>query len=978
MPGAPIARDRCFPRKPHLAWLRRIAALILPQALLLMLFGGPAFAQSGARVESAAAPNIAIYYGKNVPFDELAAFDIVVVEPGNVRLPARREGEVRGRDARPNFVGRSTELFAYVSVGEVHPTRDYATALPREWQLGENTAWGSIVVDQSKPEWAEFFASRVIAPLWAQGYRGFFLDTLDSFNIVAKTDATREAQIAGLSHVIETIRARFPGAKLIFNRGFEILPRVNKHAYAVAAESLFRGWDASKKTYREVPAADREWLLGQLNRVKNDYKLPVIAIDYVAPSDRALARDTAKKIDALGFTPWVSNPDLDAIGVGRIEVMPRDVLVLYDPSPGGISLRTEEAHRLIDMPLNWLGYGVEHLATNADMPAHPLAGRYAGVVAWLRSDNTSPRAREFIASAIAQGVKVAVFGGFGAPVGEGLARLYGLKSSNTAASPQRLSAEVLSPLAGFEVKPVPDRSSFYALEASGGTPLVRVKSERGEVMEPAAIMPWGGYAVYPFAIYSLPGDQGVRWVVNPIGFLREALALPLMPVPDLTTENGRRLMLVHVDGDGFPSRAEVSGAPFAGEVMLREFVERYRVPSTISVIEAELAPDGLYPKDSPALEAIAKRIFAMANVEIASHSYSHPFKWGKAEAKSGKAPDGKGPEDRTAESYNLSIPGYTFDIKREVNGSLGYIDRRLAPPGKSARVFLWTGDCDPGEDSVERTYEAGVFNMNGGETLITRASPSLSLVAPIGLRRGEWFQVYAPNQNENVYTNLWTGPFYGFERVIETFELTERPRRLKPINIYYHTYAASKRASIAALHKVYRWALDQKVMNIYASEYAAKAIDFMRMTVSRNVVSERPEWIVRGAGDLRTLRLPSSAGFPDLAASRSIAGHADHEGERYLHLAGGEARIRLSSAAATRPWLADANARISALTSTADGLAFTLTGHMPLAFSIGAATGCEVLAGGRAIAPVSPATAGTLAFQLKTNGTETISVRCRR
>ena len=55
----------------------------------------------------------------------------------------------------------------------------------------------------------------------------------------------------------------------------------------------------------------------------------------------------------------------------------------------------------------------------------------------------------------------------------------------------------------------------------------------------------------------------------------------------------------------------------------------------------------------------------------------------------------------------------------------------------------------------------------------------------LGLERDGLFQVFAPNQNENVYTNEWRGPFYGFERVIETFEFTETPRRLKPINIYF-------------------------------------------------------------------------------------------------------------------------------------------------------------------------------------------------
>ena len=52
--------------------------------------------------------------------------------------------------------------------------------------------------------------------------------------------------------------------------------------------------------------------------------------------------------------------------------------------------------------------------------------------------------------------------------------------------------------------------------------------------------------------------------------------------------------------------------------------------------------------------------------------------------------------------------------------------------------------------------------------------------------------------NENVYTNDWTGPFYGFRDVIDTFRMTGEPRRLKPINLYYHTYSASKVAALKA------------------------------------------------------------------------------------------------------------------------------------------------------------------------------------
>ena len=73
----------------------------------------------------------------------------------------------------------------------------------------------------------------------------------------------------------------------MFNRGFEILPKVHGLAYAVAAESLYRKYDHGAKQYGEVPAADREWLTGQMRRVQSEYKLPAIFIDYVPAADFA-------------------------------------------------------------------------------------------------------------------------------------------------------------------------------------------------------------------------------------------------------------------------------------------------------------------------------------------------------------------------------------------------------------------------------------------------------------------------------------------------------------------------------------------------------------------------------------------------------------------------------------------------------------------------------------------------------------------
>lgn len=936
--GSSATIKMILPAGPLIALARRCARV----ATLATLLAAPV---------AAASPSVAFFYADDVPWDELAAFDMVVVEPDHVA-------------ALPRLAGGATELIAYVSVGEAEPTRKWAGELPPAWRIGENTAWGTAVIDQAQPEWPRFLVERVLRPLWDRGFRGFFLDALDSYQLVARDAAARRAQEDGLVRVVREIRRAFPAARLVFNRGFEILPQVHGEAYAVAAESLFHGWDQAGRRYREVPQAERDWLLGQLERVRREYRLPVIVVDYVPPENRAAARETAQAILARGFTPWVSTPELDMLGIGAIEVMPRKILMLHDREGDETGLVTDAIHRYAATPLNWLGYVPVYREARAQtLPAHRLAGRYAGIVTWyLRDEPRGAHYEKWLAQAIAEGVPVASLGTLGITAPAALESLLGLRTDGSRGA-QEVRIVARDPLVGFELAPRPDRRGFMPLALGRGTPLLTVADERSRTMDAAAITPWGGYVLPPYALVELPGGHEGRWIVQPIAFLQRALRLPDMPVPDTTTESGRRLMLVHMDGDGFPSRAELPGAPLAADVMLREVLERYRVPTTVSVIQGEIAPDGLYPALSPALEAVARRMFALPHVEIASHSYSHPFVWRRVE--------GGGSGD---EGYSLAIPNYTFDAATEIDGSLDYVNRRLAPPGKRARVFLWTGDSNPAAETVERAYAAGVLNMNGGDTLMTKTHPSIAMVAPLGIPKGRWFQVYAPNQNENVYTNGWTGPFYGYERVIETFALTDAPYRLKPIDVYFHTYSAAKRASLAALHRVYRWALGQPVMNVYASEYIAKVLDFNRIVVARTL--EGDAWLVRGAGDLRTLRVGAARGAPDLARSAGVAGYARHNDQHYLHLAGGEARIALAPGAPRLPYVAEANGRIAAFERRADGFLLALDGHLPLAVSLGNAARCELLDGDRRLPPRS--TAGGIArYQLDRDGRQTLTLRCR-
>jgi len=925
-------------------------------ALLALLGGLLAATPLVLASPSTAAPlaSVAFFYGPAIPWAELRAFDLAVVEPDHLPpgpLPA---------------LG-STRLAAYVSLGEVQPTRAYAARIPRRWLRGHNPAWGSWLIDQAQPGWPAFVAEEIIGPLWQRGLRTFFLDTLDAYHRHARSPEARAAQEAGLVAVLGELVRRYPGIRFVFNRGFEILPQTHAWVDAVAAESLYRRYEPETGRYVEVPEADRRWLLDRLDEVRERYRLPTIAIDYVPAGERTLARETAARIAAHGVVPWVSTPELDMLGVSSVEVMPRRVLVVHSPVADEYALRYIEPVRLGAMPLQHLGY-VPEFVDWRQLPAQRLSGRYAGIVVWLQdvpqgSERTT--LLQWLQRQRAEGLPLVLLNHLENLLDGALAQSLGLQWEAATRSLAPVAVAQQDAIMGFEMRVRPAPDGFYPLKATGAQPWLTLA--RGDARQVAAARtPWGAYVLAPYAVAALPGeDMETRWVINPFELFRQGLQLPAMPVPDVTTESGRRMLLVHMDGDGFVSRSELPGNKLAGEVLLERVVRRYAVPMTISVIEGEIAPHGLHPELAAQAERAARAIFQAPHVAIATHSYSHPFNW-KLLAQSQDI-------ERSRIAYNLPLPGYRFSLEREIFGSAAYIESRLAPPGKNVQLFLWTGDCVPGQDALDMTARAGLLNMNGGDTTITRAQPTLTLVEGLGLARGPHYQVFAPNQNENVYTNLWTGPYYGFERVIETFELTNAPRRLKPINVYFHTYLLTKRAGMQSFDRVMQWALRQEVTPVHAADYARKVLDFQDFVIART-----PEgWRVRGRGALRTLRVPEQLGIPDLARSRAVAGWREGTEGRYVHLAAGQADLVPTAASRAVPHLHSANARIDGYAHAPGRQRWHFKGEVALEFALAQAAGCRVFLDGNELRPV-PRADQLLHYTLAQHAAGPIEALCQR
>ena len=242
----------------------------------------------------------AFYYGNQVLESDLGRFKRVVVEAESLSSPVALQK-------------KGAEVFAYVSVGEAEGWRASARALPQALFNGENQEWDSRIVDLTQTRWHAYLLDERMAPLWAAGYRGFFLDTLDSYLRANTTPKAIARQSDALIVLIQKMHSRFPGAKFLLNRGFDVLPVVAPIVDGVVAESLFQRWDQSAKQYVSVPETDRLWLLAKLRETHEIYGLPITVIDYVSPDNPSLARETVQRIRALGFEAWVANPGLDRV-----------------------------------------------------------------------------------------------------------------------------------------------------------------------------------------------------------------------------------------------------------------------------------------------------------------------------------------------------------------------------------------------------------------------------------------------------------------------------------------------------------------------------------------------------------------------------------------------------------------------------------------------------------------------------------------
>ena len=606
-----------------------------------------------------------------------------------------------------------------------------------------------------------------------------------------------------------------------------------------------------------------------------------------------------------------------------------DIIALYDSRRERLPHLTR-IHKFAEMPLNHLGFRITYQDVNAKLPPAQSLGRFRGVLTWFIEPLQRPDVMlDWLEQALGRGLKYVVLGEPAPPgtdvtlgqINRILARIGLEHRGDFVDLTWRVKVVDRDPdIVGFERPLDKALPGFPVMTAHGGDvePHLILEGPSGRTTTRSVVVATskgGGFAASSYVIYYEPNTDRVRWIINPFEFFARAFGDERRPIPDVTTLAGRRIYFSQIDGDGWNNVSDIEGhrelQRLAAEVIEREAIVPYPdLPVSVALIAGDVDP-ALGGQATSA--AIARRLFALPQVEVASHTYTHPFDWqffenyDRAEELR-RVEQSQSPSLTLRERYTRRIleaagrplPASSddkyiagsddlprtylrlpFDLEHETAAALKATEA-LAPAGKRARLYQWSGDTTPFPAAINAVRRAGARNINGGDSRFDNEFPSVTYVPPISRPAGAERQIYAANSNENTYTNDWTGPYFGLFMLDKTLDNTDTPRRLKPFNLYYHMYSGERAAALAAVRHILDRARSDKVIPIATSQYAAIADDFFGVEV---VQVDLFAWAIHRRGALSTIRFDDADQLAlDALRSDGVLGANHHAGSLYVAL----------------------------------------------------------------------------------------------
>ena len=248
-------------------------------------------------------PRFVVYYGTS---DDAALYDYNIVV-----LDSDIDGAIVRR------FGHGCLLLGYLSLGEVHKGRAYATELDRQGLLlSHNQNWSDArFIDLRDARWKQRVLDELVPAILTRGFGGLFLDTLDDAGFLETSDPVRYAGMTDSAvDLVLAIWQRFPQLPIMVNRGYALLPRIASGIDMLLGESVHSTYDANARNYVRVSPEAMRWQRDRLNdarRIRPSLRL--FSLDYWSAADPPGIARIYAEAQANGFVPYVATIDLSKI-----------------------------------------------------------------------------------------------------------------------------------------------------------------------------------------------------------------------------------------------------------------------------------------------------------------------------------------------------------------------------------------------------------------------------------------------------------------------------------------------------------------------------------------------------------------------------------------------------------------------------------------------------------------------------------------
>jgi hypothetical protein len=681
-------------------------------------------------------------------------------------------------------------------------------------------------VDPTDPKWVSWVVEALADPAAKKGFDGFVL----SFGAEATTPAAR---IAVLS-LAATLHQRYPDKHLLLDLRLGLgIEAVHVASGFLALGVYTRGGRDGVVDWTSIAETQR---LTRLIRAVQMQGMRVFAVDYASAANRSACREAAQRLAGLGTLPFITTPALSGVNLGPLEEISRRVLVLHGWDETHVGEKSAPAattttSRLLRQPLEWLGCELDfRAASGADFL--PAGHDFAAVIldpSLVLSAGQQRTLADWLPSLRARKIPLLLTG---MPWTDSAARSLAMQHLGLGGSARPATRLVKTNVAAMDstllrvnTKVTSRALGFLDLAAPAGSHIVLALHGQDAL---------GSEHRFDQAFLTTwggawidPAAQAATSQLDLPAFLAQWLGADRsLPVPDTTTREGRRVFYSHIDSTGFSTPTTLPGFPLCAEVMRDRILDRCLLPVSVSVCEADMRAwlPGQEPGEAARLEHVARSIFEMPQIQAASNSFSRPSQWTAG-------------IDITS-TLNDRASTARHDMEREIAGSMSYIHRRLLPLGKEVNLMLWPANATPTPEALRYCRAMNVESLATASSVDPIASPAAAASSSI---------------------------------------------RLEPFALRCSFADVRTAAGIAALERKFDACAGEPLHAMTAAAYAASVRDARHTRIQRAAVDH---WIILNAGDCRTLRLPATAGVPDMALCQGVSGYNVHQGQLYIHTMG--------------------------------------------------------------------------------------------